>query len=68
MSGGLTDERAAALESLLWDLIPEASHLRENVGEFTNAQNKREVSHSLALSQLLIAYHMVKAAMGVHAI
>ena len=68
LSGGLTDERASALESLLWGLIPEASHLRENVGEFTNAQNKREVSHSLALSQLLIAYHMVKAAMGVHVI
>ncbi|WP_299442000.1 phosphoribulokinase [uncultured Rhodospira sp.] len=68
LSGALTDERAAALENLLWDLIPEASHLRENVGEFTNANREQVVSHPLALSQLLIAYHMVKAALGVHVI
>jgi phosphoribulokinase len=68
LSGSLTDERAAALENLLWDLIPEASHLRANVGEFTNADNESIVSHPLALSQLLIAYHMVKAALGIHVI
>ncbi|MBB4285390.1 phosphoribulokinase [Roseospira goensis] len=68
ISGAITDQRAAALENLLWDLIPEASHLRANVGEFTDAENQQVVSHPLALTQLLIAYHMVKAALGIHAI
>jgi len=68
IAGSITDQRAAALENLLWDLIPEASHLRANVGEFTNAKNEQVVSHPLALTQLLIAYHMVKAALGVHTI
>ncbi|KAA5604544.1 phosphoribulokinase [Roseospira marina] len=68
IAGSITDQRAAALQNLLWDLIPEASHLRANVGEFTNAENEQVVSHPLALTQLLIAYHMVKAALGIHAI
>jgi len=68
IAGSITDQRAKALENLLWDLIPEASHLRANVGEFTDANNEQVVSHPLALTQLLIAYHMVKAALGVHAI
>jgi len=68
ITGSITDRRAKALEDLLWDLIPEASHLRANVGEFTDANNMKVVSHPLALTQLLIAYHMVKAALGIHAI
>ena len=54
------------MEDLLWSLIPEASYLRGNVGTFEGGG--RAVSHPLALTQLLIAYHMIKAAQGVVAI
>jgi phosphoribulokinase len=68
ISGGIDDKRAKNLEDLLWKLIPEAQYLRENVGEFTDDHNKSVISHPLALSQLMITYHMVKAALGHHAI
>ncbi|MCW9039680.1 MAG: phosphoribulokinase, partial [Rhodospirillales bacterium] len=66
--GEIDDRRAKAVEDLLWNLIPEAAHLRDNVGRFTDDQDRQAMSHPLALSQLLIAYHMVKAALGHHAI
>ncbi len=66
--GDITDERAKAVENRLWDLIPEARHLRANVGKFRDAENHAALSHPLALSELLIAYHMVKAALGHHAV
>jgi phosphoribulokinase len=66
--GDITDARARKVEDWLWDQIPEASHLRENVGQFTDQKNQRAYSHPLALTQLLITYHMVKAALGVHAV
>jgi phosphoribulokinase len=66
--GDVADERAEKLEDFLWGLIPEASHLRENLGRFTTVDNQPGRSHPLALTQLLITYHMVKAALGVHAI
>jgi len=66
--GDLSDKRAKAVEDLLWNLIPEAQHLRENVGQFRDAENHTALSHPLALSELLITYHMVKAALGHHAI
>ncbi len=62
--GDIPEGRAKRVEDLLWSLIPEASYLRENVGEFGG----REISHPLALTQLLLAYHMVKAAQGIYAI
>lgn len=68
IAGDIDDKRARAVEDLLWKLIPEAQHLRENLGLFTDAENHTKISHPLALSQLLATYHMVKAAMGVHAI
>ena len=68
ISGAIDDKRAKNMEDLLWNLIPEAQYLRENVGQFTDGQNNNVLSHSLALSQLLITYHMVKAALGHHAI
>ncbi len=68
IAGNLDDTRASAMENLLWDLIPEARHLRGNVGAFTDESNNRNVSHPLALSQLMITYHVVKAALGHHAI
>ncbi len=68
IAGDVGDERASAMENLLWELIPEAQHLRDNVGAFTDDDNNRSISHPLALSQLMITYHMVKAALGHHAI
>ena len=68
IAGEIDDRRAKTMEDLLWNLIPEAQHLRENLGRFTDDQNKLALSHPLALSQLLITYHMVKAALGHHAI
>jgi phosphoribulokinase len=60
--GDIAAAKAERLEELLWSLIPEASHLRANVGTFDGGD--RQFSHPLALTQLLVAYHMVKAAMA----
>ena len=68
IDGSVSDSRAEGLEELLWGLLPEVGHLRANVGAINNENNGRVMSHPLALTQLLIAYHMVKAAMGVHAV
>ena len=68
ISGDIDSRRARAMEELLWGLIPEAQHLREHLGEFIDADNETAISHPLALSQLFITFHVVKAAMGVHAI
>jgi len=68
ISGDIDDKRAKAVEELLWSLIPEASHLRTNLGEFTDKQNRQAQSHPLALSQLLITYHLVKASLGHYAV
>lgn len=68
IAGDISDKRASAVEDLLWNLIPEAQHLRGNVGNFRDADNHLSLSHPLALSELLITYHMVKAALGQHAI
>jgi len=68
IAGNLDGKRAKAMEDLLWNLIPEAQHLRNNVGTFTDEENKLSISHPLALSQLMITFHMVKAALGHHAI
>jgi phosphoribulokinase len=69
ISGSIPDETAESIENLIWEMLPEAHHLRSRgVGEFTDYEGKQEISHPLALSQLLIAYHMVKAAHGYHAV
>ncbi len=63
--GDIPEAKAKRVEDLLWSLIPEASYLRQNVGRY---EEGREISHPLALTQLLLAYHMVKAAQGVYAV
>ncbi len=68
IAGDISDDRAQAVEDLLWNLIPEAQHLRQNIGRFRDADNHISMSHPLALSELLTAYHMVKAAIGHHAV
>lgn len=67
LQGSLSERRARSMEDLLWNLIPEAQYLRDKLGSFGEGGDQ-EVSHPLALSQLLITYHMVKAALGHHAI
>ena len=66
INGDISDKRAERIEDLLWNLIPEAGHLRDQVGQIDVANGARR-SHPLALSQLLVGYHAVKAAMGVRA-
>jgi phosphoribulokinase len=66
INGSISDERAERIEDLLWNLIPEAGHLRDQVGRIDVANGARR-SHPLALTQLLVGYHAVKAAMGVRA-
>jgi phosphoribulokinase len=67
IEGNISDKRAERIEDLLWTLLPEAGHLRDQVGRYDAAAGE-SVSHPLALTQLIVAFHMVKAAMGVHAI
>ncbi len=66
IAGDIPHAKAERLASLMWSLIPEAGHMRDNVGAFESGGPK--MSHPLALTQLLITYHMVKAAMGEHAV
>ncbi|TFG89022.1 MAG: phosphoribulokinase [Hyphomicrobiales bacterium] len=66
INGNISDQRAERIEDLLWNLIPEAGHLRDQVGRIDVANGARR-SHPLALTQLLVGYHAVKAAMGVRA-
>lgn len=68
IAGDVGDRRAKAMEDLVWTLIPEASHLRANLGQYQDAAQQTRMSHPLALSQLLITYHLVKAALGHYAI
>ena len=69
ISGGISDEASEGLENLLWEMLPEAQHMRSHhVGEFTDVDGKPRISHPLVLTELLVAYHMVKAAHGIHAI
>ncbi len=67
INGAITDDRATKMEDLLWSLVPEAGHLRPEVGAI-DGDSGQSLSHPLALTQLLIAYHMVKAEHGIHAI
>ncbi len=67
IEGGISDKRAERIEDLLWTLLPEAGHLRDQVGRYDAAAGE-SVSHPLALTQLIVAFHMVKAAMGIHAV
>jgi phosphoribulokinase len=69
ISGGISDDASEGLENLLWEMLPEVPHMRSNhVGEFTDVDGEPRISHPLVLTELLVAYHMVKAAHGIHAI
>ena len=66
--GSIETHRANSLEELLWGLIPEAEHLRENKRSIDELEKINIISHPLMLTQLLVAYHMVKASLGHHAV
>ncbi|MFN3075733.1 MAG: phosphoribulokinase [Alphaproteobacteria bacterium] len=60
--GDIDDHRAGAMEALLWGLIPGAAPPGSaGVGQFVDGANGLKSSHSLALSQLLVAYHLPRA-------
>jgi phosphoribulokinase len=59
--GTTTSERAAELEEAVWDRMHFASHLRkQRLGEFTIGSDLYR-SDPLALTQLLLLYHLVTA-------
>ena len=64
--GDIDDRRARTVEDLFWSLIPEAHHMRDHaqLGRVIDERNQAIISHPLALSQLLVTYHLVKAALG----
>jgi phosphoribulokinase len=69
ISGAIDDRAASSLESLFWEMLPEARHLRgQRVGAFTDGEGRERISHPLALTQLMLTYHTLKAAHGVHAV
>ena len=68
INGSIETQRASKIEELLWGLIPEAQHMRENTRSIEELEKINIISHPLMLTQLLVAYHMVKAALGHHAI
>lgn len=64
IAGDIDGRRARSVEDLLWSLIPEAHHMRDKLGKYIDDKNEPAISHPLALSQLLVTYHLVKAALG----
>ncbi len=66
IDGKISDGKAKRLEDLLWKHIPgEHHHLRhDGIGEITGTTGEKLKSHPLALTQLLVAYHLLKAASG----
>ena len=59
--GDIEPERAAEIEEAIWEKMQFATHLRSQcLGEFTIGVDLHR-SESLALTQLLILYHMVMA-------
>ncbi len=59
--GTISPDRAAELEEAIWDRMHFASHLRkQRLGEFTIGSDLHR-SDPLALTQLLLLYHLVTA-------
>ncbi len=62
IDGSVTAAEAADIEELIWKHIPEAPHLRpEMIGTYMDGLEQRH-SDPLGLTQLLIVYHMLRAA------
>ena len=62
IDGSVSATEAAEIEEILWKHIPEAQHLRpEVIGKYMDGLEQRH-SDPLGLTQLLIVYHMLRAA------
>lgn len=62
IAGDISPRDARRLEDLIWLLLPETSDVRANFGEISAGRRAAVVSHPLALSELLVAYHFEMAA------
>lgn len=61
VSGEISARRAAEIEEVIWERMHFASHLRhQRLGEFTRGTDLGR-SHSLAVVQLLVLYHLATA-------
>ncbi len=62
VNGRVTPQDAAELEEAVWKRMPHTTHLRPDlIGLYTEG-NERRHSDPLALTQLLITYHLLRAA------
>lgn len=60
IDGNVTGEHAAALEDAIWQHLPDLAPVREErFGSYDDRTGSRH-SHPLALSQLLITYHLLR--------
>lgn len=66
IAGSISDSKAKSLEDLLWSYIPGEHHYlrHDGIGTIIGTTGETLKSHPLALTQLLIAYHLLKAASG----
>jgi phosphoribulokinase len=67
IDGHATDQQVTELERLLCNEIPYLGKFcslegNQNIGKVTGTTGETLQSHPLALTQLLITYHMLKAA------
>jgi phosphoribulokinase len=61
IKGCLSDAATQAIEDRMWDHMPNARHLRsDRLGVFNDAARERR-SNSLAVTQLVLTYYLVKA-------
>jgi phosphoribulokinase len=60
IDGGVASEHAAELEEAIWQHLPDLRPVREeDFGEYQDRGETRH-SHPLALTQLLLAYHLLR--------
>ena len=65
IDGNVAPEEATRLEGLIWRHMPETAQLHpDRLGVYLNGREERH-SDPLALVQLLIAYHMIAAKVGI---
>ena len=61
ISGNISDEVAEKCEEFLWSQIPETSHIHSGIGKVRGKDNAELTSHTLAISQLLVACYLERA-------
>lgn len=62
VNGRVSPEEAADLEGAIWERMPETTHIRPDlIGVYTDRDDRRH-SDPLALTQLLITYHLLRVA------